>query len=226
MPIPVNDIMPENKSAKERVYEVLRKWIIEGQLVPSEKIIDSDIASYFSVSRTPVREAIQLLEQQKLVVSYPGKSTIVTEIDKDDISQWYIPMLNLQKLAIKIAVEKITGADIKRLEQLNGIFCEKISFQAPTIELLYADKAFHDAILEVAGNTYIIDFCETLWIHTLRLEYAFFRDTSTLDESILHHQEMLSAFRMKDQLSAEIAMEKNWSVTAITIQNIIDNERM
>lgn len=226
MPIPINDVIPENKTAKERVYEVLRKWIIEGQLVPEEKIVDSEIASYFNVSRTPVREAIQLLEQQKLVLSYPGKSTIVTEINKDDINQWYIPMLNLQKLAIEMAVEKITALNIKKLTRLNDIFCEKINSHAPAIELLYADKEFHDAILEVAGNTYIIDFCETLWIHTMRLEYAFFKDTNTLDESIIHHNDMINALTLKDELSAGIAMEKNWSLTAITVQSIIDNERI
>lgn len=226
MPIPVNVVVPEIKSAKERVYEVLRKWIIEGQLVPSEKIIDNEIATYFNVSRTPVREAIQLLEQQKLVISYPGKSTVVTEINKDDIGQWYIPMSHLQKLAAKLAVEKITEQDIKRLQQLNQVFCEKVNSKASTIELLYADKAFHDAILEVAGNTYIIDFCETLWIHTLRLEYVFFKDTNTLDESISHHKEMIQAYMIKDELSAEIAMEKNWGLTALTLQNIIENEQI
>lgn len=226
MPIPINEITPENKSAKERVYDVLKKWIIEGQLIPSEKIVDSEIASYFGVSRTPVREAIQMLEQQKLVVSYPGKSTIVTDINKDDINQWYIPMITLQKLAVGMTAERVTELEIERLIKLNDVFRNKVTSNAEAIELLYADKDFHDAILETSGNTYIMDFCETLWIHILRLEYAFFKDTNTLDESVVHHQDIIRALTIRDSLSAEIAMEKNWTVTAITVQNIIDNQKI
>lgn len=226
MPIPVNEIIPVNKSAKERVYEVLRTWIIEGQLVPSEKIADSEIAAYFGVSRTPVREALQLLEKQKLVISYPGRSTMVTEIDKNDIHQWYIPMISLQKLAVGLAAERVTDQEIKRLTELNDIFRDKVESSAPAIELLYADKEFHDAILEIGGNTYIIDFCETLWIHILRLEYAFFKDANTLDDSVLHHRDIIRALSIRDRLSAEIAMEQNWLLTSITVQNIIDQQRI
>ena len=64
-----------------------------------------EIAEYFNVSRTPVREALQLLEAQKLVKSYPGRATIVTELESEHIEKWYLPMIALQKLAIELAVK-------------------------------------------------------------------------------------------------------------------------
>lgn len=224
MPISQFESFIETKSAKERIYDALKRWIIVGRLLPGEKLIDMDIASAFKVSRTPVREALQLLERQKLVILYPGKSTIVTEIDTEDIKKWYIPMMHLQKLAIGLAVENVNENDLEQLTGINFKFEELVKAKAPAIELLDKDKEFHDAILEIGGNSYIIDFCETLWIHIMRLEHAYFRRANTLNDSINHHKDMINALRMRDGLSAELAMENNWRITAITVQNIIDNK--
>ena len=73
MPIPVKTPLEKQKTAKERIYIQLREWIINGTLQPEEKISDQEISQYFSVSRTPAREAIQMLADQKLVEIYPGK---------------------------------------------------------------------------------------------------------------------------------------------------------
>ena len=81
-----------------------------------------EIADYFKISRTPVREALQLLEAQKLVKSFPGKATIVTELETENIEKWYQPMAVLQQLAITLAVDKITPAHINRLRNLSDIF--------------------------------------------------------------------------------------------------------
>ena len=69
MPLPTGDLSFDRRSAKQKVYETVKDWIIEGQFKPGEKVSDVEIAEYFNVSRTPVREALQLLEAQKLVKS-------------------------------------------------------------------------------------------------------------------------------------------------------------
>ena len=89
MPLPKEQTSFERLSAKQRVYETVKDWIIEGQFKPDEKVSDIEIADYFKVSRTPVREALQLLEAQKLVKSYPGKATLVTDLETDNIEKWY-----------------------------------------------------------------------------------------------------------------------------------------
>ena len=104
-------------TVRTQIYESIKQWIIEGRLKPGEKLSDTDIAALFHVSRTPVREAFQQLEMQKLIKSYPGKATIVTEIETDHIEQWYLPMVSLQQLAATIAIEKVTQAQIDDLKQ-------------------------------------------------------------------------------------------------------------
>ena len=72
MPIPENVENLRRVSAKSSIYQVVCSWIITGVLKPGEKIVDSELAKRFNVSRTPVREAIQILEGQKLVYVVPG----------------------------------------------------------------------------------------------------------------------------------------------------------
>lgn len=220
--------MPETGEMREtvrtQIYESIKQWIIEGRLKPGEKLSDTDIAALFHVSRTPVREAFQQLEMQKLIKSYPGKATIVTEIETDHIEQWYLPMVSLQQLAATIAIEKVTQEQIDDLKQLSDVFLRRVRSQADPMELLQADRAFHDYILRIAGNEYIIDFCNTLWIHILRLEYRFFQETMTLEESISDHLELIKDLEMRDSFMISMVTKNHWERTALEINFI--NEKL
>ena len=211
-------------TVRTQIYESIKQWIIEGRLKPGEKLSDTDIAALFHVSRTPVREAFQQLEMQKLIKSYPGKATIVTEIETDHIEQWYLPMVSLQQLAATIAIEKVTQEQIDDLKQLSDVFLRRVRSQADPMELLQADRAFHDYILRIAGNEYIIDFCNTLWIHILRLEYRFFQETMTLEESISDHLELIKDLDMRDSFMISMVTKNHWERTALEINFI--NEKL
>ena len=211
-------------TVRTQIYESIKQWIIEGRLKPGEKLSDTDIAALFHVSRTPVREAFQQLEMQKLIKSYPGKATIVTEIETDHIEQWYLPMVSLQQLAATIAIEKVTQEQIDDLKQLSDVFLRRVRSQADPMELLQADRAFHDYILRIAGNEYIIDFCNTLWIHILRLEYRFFQETMTLEESISDHLELIKDLEMRDSFMISMVTKNHWERTALEINFI--NEKL
>ena len=219
MPLPKEQTSFERLSAKQRVYETVKDWIIEGQFKPDEKVSDIEIADYFKVSRTPVREALQLLEAQKLVKSYPGKATLVTDLETDNIEKWYQPMATLQQLAVTLAVERVTPEYIRRLRKLADEFAECVKEQTKPMPILRADKEFHGCILEMAGNEYITDFCDVLWIHIQRLEYGFFRDTP-LEESIDEHEKIIQALEMKDSYSASVLVKSHWDRTALMIKEL------
>ena len=91
MPIPERPQALQRQSAKSVVYQTVCDWIITGVMKPGEKILDSELASYFNVSRTPVREALQLLQSQKLVLVMPGRATVVAPLDTQDIEKCYRP---------------------------------------------------------------------------------------------------------------------------------------
>lgn len=220
MPIPIEEKNEERTSAKQMVYENVKDWIIEGRLEAGEKVSDAEIANYFHVSRTPVREALQLLEMQKLVKSYPGKATLVTEMERDNIEKWYLPMVNLQQLAVMLAVEKVDVKHIEELRALSAKFGKLIEVQDKPLPILKADKDFHSCILDIAGNEYVKDFCNVLWIHIQRLEYGFFKDSPSLKLSVEEHEKIISALEFKDGFSASIRMKEHWDRTVLEIYNL------
>ena len=102
MPIPERPQALQRQSAKSVVYQTVCDWIITGVMKPGEKILDSELAPYFNVSRTPVREALQLLQNQKLVCVIPGRTTVVADLDVEDFEKCYRPLAEIDALAAEL----------------------------------------------------------------------------------------------------------------------------
>lgn len=222
MPLPTIPCDIDMVPTKENIIEKIREWIITLEFAPGEKIADIDIASYFGVSRTPVREVLKILEQQKLIATYPGRATVVAELQTDKIEELYVPMRTLQCLAVKIAADKATEEDVSALIELNEDFYVKmLNRDKDTFGLLMADRMFHLKIEQICGNEYLSDFCSTLWPHVARLDYLFFRDTSATIESYNDHLAIINAIRLKDPFGAELAMQNNWTNSLLAILGIV-----
>lgn len=221
MPIMLEEITEELLKEKDCIYNLLKQWIVEGKLEPAEKISDLEIAKVFHVSRTPVREALKRLEAQKLIVMKPGKSTIVSEIETNNIEQWYQPMSVLQQLATKIAASRMTPEHILHLNEINENF--RIALEKNRhLDSFEYDKEFHEYILKVAGNEYIIDFCNTLMIHIQRLEYKHFKTGGKIIQSVMDHQKIIQAFEVKDEFMAQQMMLNNWQMTVLNLRAILN----
>lgn len=221
MPLPNYPYAGKDTLTKNDILETLQHWITVMQLKPGEKISDTEIAEYFNVSRTPVREVLKMLEQQKLIFTYPGRATIVADLALDDIESYYLPMQTLQCLAVRLAVEKADAADVEELERLNAEFGEVMENANDAESILMADKSFHEKILEIAGNEYIEEFCSALWVHIARLDYLFFRN-NTMGTSYNDHKLMIESFRMKDPFGAELAMKNNWNNSMLAVKAVSD----
>lgn len=207
MPIPTKKTKELPKTAKERVYQELRQWIVEGTLQPGEKISDQEIAQYFSVSRTPVREAIQLLADQKLVQVFPGKETRVSEVDLAGAEATYRLMAELNVLALEFAAPKINAEVIAELHQINlGILhAEDISTANE------GDQRFHEVFVKLADNHFLTEFTGILRCHVDRIEHLYYRALASC--SYASHEEILAALEQHDLPRAKEAMRRNWLQT-------------
>ncbi len=219
MPLPNYPHKENNLPAKTDILETMQHWITVMQLRPGEKISDTEIAEYFNVSRTPVREVLKILEQQKLIYTFPGRATIIADLALDDIESYYLPMQTLQCLAVRLAVDKAESGDIEALEELNARFGEAMD-SGDAEAILMADKNFHEKILEIAGNEFISEFCSSLWVRIARLDYMFFRD-NTMGTSYSDHKLMIDSFRIKDPFGAELAMKSNWNYSMLAVKAVV-----
>lgn len=205
MPIPSNYPAPARASAKELALTQLQQWIIEGTLQPGEKLNDAELAAALGVSRTPVREALQLLEVQGLVQMFPGKDTRVTTIDKDQINKLYAPLAVLQALAVETTVQRIQPEHIQQLRELNRQFNQYV-LDGDLRQAIEYDEAFHLLIVELAGNPYIVSICSSLFIHIRRFKYIFLKKPLLQTQTALEeHEKIIQALENGDaELAAQI----------------------
>ena len=209
MPIPSKKENIQRQSVKNTVYETVCVWIITGTLKPGEKILDTELADYFGVSRTPVREALQILENQRLIRMVPGKATVVADIDLEDIEKCYRPLAEVQAIAASMAAEKITQMEMAKLEEEVKAF----SFAADSEDALAAinhDSRFHEIIMDASDNEYISDFSHMLILHIQRIKYHYFHLSGYRRLSSEEHKAILEAIRKKDSSRAHALMRTHW----------------
>lgn len=207
MPVPINHSKPVRVTAKESAYLQLQQWIIDGTLQPGEKLVDIELAQALNLSRTPIREALQLLEAQGFVEMFPGKATRVTEVPKDDIKNLLPPLAALQALAGELAVPNLNDNHLELLEETNRHFADAIS-RKDDFTALKRDEEFHQIIVDAAGNPYITVMLDRLQAHVRR---QFFHNEIVLTaRSCKEHLEIIQAFKEKDADKVAALMKANW----------------
>lgn len=209
MPIPNKNNFIKRDSAKEKVYSSICDWIVYGELQPGEKLNVSELAEHFDVSRTPVREALLTLQAQKLVEVTPGKATVVTQIDRNDVEKSYRPLAEIQGLAVEIACNNIKEDDLDKLEN-NYHNLEKSISQNNINDSVKYDECFHKLLLDIADNEYIKEFSDMLMLHIKRIKYNYFKFDTMRKASIKQHREILNALRDNDSEKASLLMKEHW----------------
>jgi DNA-binding GntR family transcriptional regulator len=210
MPIPQDFIAPLHMSAKERALEQIRRWIVDGTLAAGEKLSDADLAQAMGMSRTPVREALQALDQEGLVEIRAGRLTRVTQVDPAAIGQVYPLLAALESVAASSAAAVIDANSLEQLRAINEQLREAIR-RRDAYRTLEADEQFHGLIVEAAQNSYLTPLAATLHSHLRRLQYAFFRDASFLvASSVLEHEAIIEALAARAGADAARWMQQNW----------------
>lgn len=211
MPIPEKQDKMVRKSAKAYVLAKLNEWIIDGTLEPGEKLNDKQLADALGVSRTPVREALQLMEVEGFVKMYPGKATQVTEVVKETIYDLLPPLAALQALSAELATPLVTDHTLALLQQTNEKFAKAIDEQ-DYFNALKIDEQFHDIIVQTAKNPYINKIVNSLQAHVRRL---FFHNSIILrDKSVEEHNQIVTCMKNGEAKQASAIMQRNW-VSAI-----------
>lgn len=207
MPIPINHSKPIRVSAKESAYLQLQQWIIDGTLQPEEKLVDTELAQALSLSRTPIREALQLLEVQGFVEMFPGKATRVTTIKQDDLKHLLPPLAVLQALSAELAIPNLDDHIFGLLEETNQRFIEAIDSQ-DGFSALKIDQEFHQIIVDAAQNPYIHSILGSLQSHVRR---QFFHHSLMLTKSSYdEHVQIIQTLKEKDPEKVTGLMKSNW----------------
>jgi DNA-binding GntR family transcriptional regulator len=139
----------------------LQQAILSGRIGPGERIVEAELARRMGVSRAPVREAARRLESVGLLVSRPRHGFAVRTISAKQIEDLYEVRMQLEILAVALACERASDAELAALEPR----VDDMVARAPgltTVERVALDLQFHQAVIALSKNDYLIRLFETM----------------------------------------------------------------
>lgn len=157
---------------RDVVFNTLRQGILTGELKPGERLMEIPLAKRLGVSRTPIREAIRMLELEGLVTMVPRKGAEVARISGDDLKDVLEVRKALESLATNLAGKRITESQKNELRIAAEEF-ENATKTGDATTIAHADVKFHDVILNASGNKRLVQMVNNLAerIYRYRLEY-------------------------------------------------------
>lgn len=204
MPVPERQAALDRDLLRDRAYATIRDAIVDGTLAPGERLRDQELCTWLGLSRTPVREALNRLEQDGLVETAPQRFTRVTPLDRRAARDAFPVVAALHALATELAVPKLTEADRGALRDANNRFSEALR-DGDVDAALEADDAFHGVFVTAAANAEIPRTLERLMPRIRRLERLRFGSLSGR-ASVKQHAEILLA---APEDAAEL-VKQNW----------------
>ncbi len=142
-----------NGTLKDRTVEVLVDAILGGKIRPGERLNESQLARDLRVSRAPVREALQQLQEQSLIVNIPRRGMFVVSLDEEDIQKINSLRIVLEAEALRLVRRHLIPQREKKLEQL--LTTMENTEPAPTKLSMRVDFEFHRTIWSYSGNEYL-----------------------------------------------------------------------
>lgn len=201
----------DSPSLRERVYLSLRDALVAGELIPGQRLRDQELAARLGVSRTPVREALQRLEDEGLVETAPRAMTRVAPLDAIAAREAFPVVAALHALAARHGVPRLTTEDIATMRAANEELAVTIATLDPaTVQrAIAADDQFHAVVLRAADNSEIIRTLERLTPKVRRLEYAQFGSLAGR-KSVQQHHAIITACERGEIDHAAALVEENW----------------
>lgn len=192
---------------RDEVFNTLRELILKGDLKPGERLMEIHLAEQLGVSRTPIREAIRMLELDGLVKMIPRKGAQVAQISREDLQDVLEVRKALDTLAVKLACNRITEDEIKKLKEAENEF-EKTLMQSDTTLIAEADVAFHDVIQLAAKNKRLKSIISNLAERIYRYRFEYIKQQSDGGKTlVMEHREIIRCIEEKDVKAAINAIE-------------------
>jgi len=194
---------------RHRIVEVIRQAITSGDLGPGDRVVELQLAKQLGVGNTAVREALFELERAGLVTRIPNKGSFITKMTWEDAQQIFRVRKELESLAVELAMEHISAADLNTLQGfVDGM---RTAAETSDFERFYQnDIEFHRTLWRLAQNRYLANILETLVVPL----FAFFLIRTRMDYrvdllgSAQRHHQLLDTIRdgrgVRDRMIASL----------------------
>ncbi|WP_461533951.1 GntR family transcriptional regulator [Sinomicrobium sp.] len=202
----INRVQQDGKvdTTYSKVRECLRRDILSNYFAPGTRLKIAELIKLYNVSQMPIREALQQLQGEGLIIIEPHKGAYVRELDEKFVSNIYDIRRIIEVFLTLESLKKVTDRDIKKLFQTQKNY-EKASVKRDVESMLKCNSQFHTTLYQLADNDEALHIIEkhSQLINSLRLSYGF--EGNRVEEVIVEHREILEAISLRDEKLLEKA---------------------
>jgi DNA-binding GntR family transcriptional regulator len=193
---------------RDEAYSRLRDWILDGTLTPGEPLRDEALSESMGMSRTPVREALQRLEDDGLVVTGANRRTFVSPVSLNQAREVYPIVAALEELALGLAAPHMDAAALQKMRDANQEL-EAALAAVDAAAARAADTALHGVFVGRTGNQELETVLAELKDKVRRIERVFWGSTDR-SASLADHAQLIAAIDRGDLPYARRTLRRNW----------------
>lgn len=216
---PVSEEGGTATAARHGVYEALREAILSARFAPGRKLSENELARELGVSRTPVREALAMLRDERLVAIVPQLGTFVTLVSEEAIADAAFVREALECAAIRLAARHATPAALDALHaNLAAQQRAQQAHDAATFDRL--DAELHRALCEIGGRSIAWDLSRRANGHLDRIRRLSLPEPGYLGEMVAEHRAVVAAVADTDADRAEAALRHHLRMVLSSLPDI------
>jgi DNA-binding GntR family transcriptional regulator len=217
--------IPRKKSLHEEVYDSLRKAILHGKLKSGQRLIEEQFAHQIGISRTPVREAFQKLEQDELVTRLPKRGYAIRKFTKEDVEEIFGICSALEGYASYRATLYITPEKIATLKEKIKE-CEKAFKNKEYSKVVQLQIEFQDILYNSSRSKRLFEMANNFRDYFSRYQPPLLQVKDGFKYFVEDHQTMLEAMKKKNPGLVEKIVRNHWARGKELILREINEGRM
>jgi DNA-binding GntR family transcriptional regulator len=191
-----------HRPLRDEVYDAVRRAIVQGELAPGLRLVETELAGRLGISRTPIREALRKLEAEGFLSKGPGSSLVVSEMSLEEVEETFRIRAVLEGLAARLAAERATPERIAHLERVLERSDAMMDGQPPE-RLLEWNTRFHDGLNALSGSAQLQQLLQAIHAKILRYRRITLEVGRAGKVWLREHRAILQAIKDRDPERAE-----------------------
>jgi GntR family transcriptional regulator, gluconate operon transcriptional repressor len=203
-----------HKQLWEAVSDQLRDEILDGRLAAGTRLVETELADRFGVSRGPIRDALRELSRSGLARDVPRRGTFVSSLTERDLEEVYVIRRALEEAAVRLTVARATDADVAAM--FEAVAAAEAAYARSDLGAAWeADMAFHRTYCELSGNGRLVDLFDGLASQTLLLMRTSLESHASLawTPPVELHRHIATAVADRDVTAAIAAVGEHYQYT-------------
>ncbi|MFZ1663715.1 MAG: GntR family transcriptional regulator [Paracoccaceae bacterium] len=188
-------------------YTLILEAIDDGVYRPGDRLVESELADRFGVSRTPVREALQRLETQSMLAR-DGRSLIVASLDHNQLAELYVVRAELEGLAARLAAKHATAEEVR---VLHDMIDDDRAFLNDPDAMSRANRRFHKQIHLASHNRYLVQQLDLVHRSMALLATTSLAAVGRSEQALIEHEAIVRAIAAGDGDAAANALRSHIS---------------